>query len=272
MNARLSPVWGNKHTCKGNGMGEPAEIINHQAKHRQQANTSQSDWEETRPPYVIVEQVTKTYKLGSSEVPALRGIDLTAYRGELVAVRGRSGSGKTTLLNLIGGLDRPTSGRILVEGQNVGEMSENDLVKYRRTKVAFIFQHFALLSVYSALENVILPLRIAGQPLATAQERALRCLEMVDLQERLHHRPNELSGGQQQRVAIARALASRPSIILADEPTGNLDHRTGRTIMRMLRRVAEEENIAMLVATHDPAMMDTAHRVVELRDGRLVAR
>jgi putative ABC transport system ATP-binding protein len=251
-------------------MAEQAETTKNHIQHDSSTNTSQTSLQETNAPYIIAEQVTKNYYIGSREVPALRSVDLTARRGELVAVRGRSGSGKTTLLNLVGGLDRPSSGRILVGGKNVGEMSEADLVKYRRSTVAFIFQHFALLSVYSALENVVLPQRIAGQSLTAAQERALHCLELVDLQERVHHRPNELSGGQQQRVAIARALALKPSVILADEPTGNLDLRTGLTIMRLLRRVAEEEQMAILVATHDPAMMDTAHRVVELRDGRLV--
>ena len=250
-------------------MADQAKTTPNDIQDDSSTSSSQTSLQETAP-YIIAEQVTKNYFIGSREVPALRSVDLTAHRGELVAVRGRSGSGKTTLLNLVGGLDRPTSGRILVDGKNVGEMSEAELVKYRRSMVAFIFQHFALLSVYSALENVVLPQRIAGIPLAAAQERALRCLELVDLQERVHHRPNELSGGQQQRVAIARALALKPSVLLADEPTGNLDLRTGLTIMRLLRSVAEEEQMVILVATHDPAMMDTAHRVVELRDGRLV--
>ena len=250
-------------------MADQAKTTPNDIQDDSSTSSSQTSLQEAAP-YIIAEQVTKNYFIGSREVPALRSVDLTAHRGELVAVRGRSGSGKTTLLNLVGGLDRPTSGRILVDGKNVGEMSEAELVKYRRSMVAFIFQHFALLSVYSALENVVLPQRIAGIPLAAAQERALHCLELVDLQERVHHRPNELSGGQQQRVAIARALALKPSVILADEPTGNLDLRTGLTIMRLLRSVAEEEQVALLVATHDPAMMDTAHRVVELRDGRLV--
>ena len=225
--------------------------------------------QETSSPYIVVQGVTKAYHPGAREVHALRGIDLSVRRGELVAVRGRSGSGKTTLLNLIGGLDRPSDGRVLVDGQDVGEMSEADLVVYRRTKVSFIFQHFALLALYSAVENVELPLRIGGRKTAEARSRALACLTQVGLEERAEHRPNELSGGQQQRVAIARALASEPSVLLADEPTGNLDLRTGVSIMRLLRQVAEEQQVAVLVATHDPAMMDTAHRVVELRDGRL---
>ncbi len=180
-----------------------------------------------------------------------------------------AGSGKTTLLNLIGGLDRPTSGKVLVGGQNVGAMSESDLIRYRRSTVSFVFQHFALLALYSAIENVEFPLRITGKKAAEARQRALACLAQVGLAERADHRPSELSGGQQQRVAIARALALEPSILLADEPTGNLDLRTGVSIMRLLRQLAEENQVAVLVATHDPAMMDTAHRVLELRDGRL---
>ncbi len=220
-------------------------------------------------PYIVVEHVTKTYNTGTREVPALRGVDLVARRGELVAVRGRSGSGKTTLLNLIGGLDRPTTGKVLVDEQDVGAMSEADLIYYRRSTVSFVFQHFALLALYSAVENVEFPLRIAGRKTAEARQRAMGCLAQVGLEERANHRPSELSGGQQQRVAIARALALEPSILLADEPTGNLDLRTGVSIMRLLRQLAEEKQVAVLVATHDPAMMDTAHRVLELRDGRL---
>ncbi len=239
--------------------------------HEQTTGESLTSIEDHETAYIIVQQARKNYTLGSIEVPALRGINLTIRRGEMVALRGRSGSGKTTLLNLIGGLDRPTSGLVMVDGRDIGAMAEADLVEYRRSTVGFIFQHFALLALYSALENVALPLRIAGQSRAAADERAMHCLKMVDLQERAHHRPSELSGGQQQRVGIARALALQPSVLLADEPTGNLDLRTGLSIMRLLRRVAEEEHVAVLVATHDPAMMDTAHRVLELRDGQLVA-
>jgi putative ABC transport system ATP-binding protein len=223
----------------------------------------------TTLPFIVVEQITKTYHIGSREVPALRGVDLVARLGELVAVRGRSGSGKTTLLNLIGGLDWPTSGKVLVDGQDVGAMSEADLISYRRTTVSFVFQHFALLALYSAVENVEFPLRIAGKKAAEARQRAMECLAQVGLASHAHHRPSELSGGQQQRVGIARALALEPSILLADEPTGNLDLRTGVSIMRLLRQLAEEKQVAVLVATHDPAMMETAHRVLELRDGRL---
>src|SRR5579883_1139898 len=254
-------------------MSEQAEVQHDIRQHVMPGKTDQiyqANSTATDAPYIVVEEAVKHYLIGAGEVPALRGVSLTVRRGELLALRGRSGSGKTTLLNLIGGLDRPTSGHIFVDGNDVSAMSEAELVVYRRNTVGFIFQHFALLSLYSALENVVLPLRIAGRPLAAAEERAKHCLELVDLQERLHHRPNELSGGQQQRVAIARALAAHPSVLLADEPTGNLDLRTGLSIMRLLRQVAEQENVAVLVATHDPAMMDTAHRVLELRDGQLL--
>ncbi len=252
-------------------MSEQAEATNTPTQHKRAADDSPTSVKDEQSAYILVEQARKNYFIGSIEVPALRGVDLTIRRGEMVALRGRSGSGKTTLLNLIGGLDRPTSGLVKVDGRDVGAMAEADLVEYRRSTVGFIFQHFALLALYSALENVVLPLRIAGQSRATAHERAMQCLALVDLQERAHHRPSELSGGQQQRVGIARALAMQPSVLLADEPTGNLDLRTGLSIMRLLRQVAEQEQVAVLVATHDPAMMDTAHRVVELRDGQLVA-
>lgn len=251
-------------------MSEQAEVASNHARNVLPGDAGEISSPANNGPYILVEEAVKHYLIGAGEVAALRGVSLTIHRGEMVAVRGRSGSGKTTLLNLIGGLDRPTSGHILVDSRDVGAMSEADLVAYRRSTVGFIFQHFALLSLYSALENVVLPLRIAGRPLVEAEARARVCLELVDLQGHLQHRPNELSGGQQQRVGIARALAPQPSVLLADEPTGNLDLRTGLSIMRLLRQVAEQENVAVLVATHDPAMMDTAHRVLELRDGHLL--
>lgn len=225
---------------------------------------------QTTSPYIVVEQATKSYQIGSREVLAVRGVSLQVYRGELVALRGRSGSGKTTLLNLLGGLDRPTSGRVLVGGQDVGALSESELVAYRRKTVGFVFQHFALISIYSALENIILPLRIAGYSKAEATARALSCLERIGLEARQHHHPTELSGGEQQRIGIARALAIQPAVLLADEPTGNLDLRTGVAIMRLLRQIAEENQMAVLVATHDLALMQAAHRVLELRDGQLI--
>ncbi len=251
-------------------MPEPMKTTHHTPQPQPSQMNEQEALGQTSSLYIVVEQATKMYRMSSREVPAVRGVSLQVYKGELVALRGRSGSGKTTLLNLIGGLDRPTSGRVLVGGQDVGAMSEAELVAYRRNTVGFVFQHFALISIYSALENIILPLRIAGYSKAEATARALSCLQRIGLEARQHHHPTELSGGEQQRIGIARALAIQPSVLLADEPTGNLDLCTGVAIMRLLRQIAEENQMAVLVATHDLALMQTAHRVLELRDGQLV--
>lgn len=224
-----------------------------------------------RPAVIRVEQLTKNYILGRNVVRALRGINLEVKQGEFVALMGPSGSGKSTFMNLLGCLDRPTSGTYLLDGVAVSKMSVNALADIRNQKIGFVFQSFNLLSWMTALDNVELPLVYAGIPRAERLRRAQLALGLVGLKARASHRPAELSGGQQQRVAIARALVTSPSLFLADEPTGNLDLRTGLTIMRLLRSVAEEEKMVILVATHDPAMMDTAHRVLELRDGRLLA-
>jgi putative ABC transport system ATP-binding protein len=215
--------------------------------------------------------VTRDYPSGDGVVHALRGIDLAVRRGELVALRGRSGSGKTTLLNLIGGLDRPTSGRVVLADHEVSAMREDDLVQVRRRTVAFIFQAFGLLPILTAAENVEIPLRLVHSEPRERDRRVAELLGLVGLAERARHRPHELSGGEQQRVAIARALANRPAVLLADEPTGQLDTETGRTIMRLLRSVVRSEGITAMVATHDPAILEVADRVLELRDGQLVA-
>jgi putative ABC transport system ATP-binding protein len=188
----------------------------------------------------------------------------------LVAVRGRSGSGKTTLLNVLGGLDHPTSGQVFIDGQEVSAMSEDQLVDVRRRSVAFIFQAFGLVPILSAAENVEVPLRLVRAPSRDRDARVRELLSMVGLGDRMKHRPHELSGGEQQRVAIARALANRPRILLADEPTGQLDSETGHVIMLLLRDVVRTEGVTAVVATHDPIMLDVADRVVELRDGELV--
>jgi putative ABC transport system ATP-binding protein len=214
--------------------------------------------------------VTRDYPSGDGVVHALRGVDLTARRGEMVALRGRSGSGKTTLLNLIGGLDRPTSGRVMLADREVSAMREDDLVQIRRRTVAFIFQAFGLLPILTAAENVEIPLRLVAAEPRERDRRVAELLGLVGLGERAQHRPHELSGGEQQRVAIARALANRPPVLLADEPTGQLDSETGRTIMRLLRSIVRSESITAIVATHDPAILEVADRVVELRDGQLV--
>ena len=215
--------------------------------------------------------LVRDYPSGEGVIHALRGIDLVVGRGQLVAVRGRSGSGKTTLLNLLGGLDRPTAGRVLVEGLEISAMDEDELVDVRRRTVAFIFQAFGLLPILSAAENVEVPLRLVHADPFERDRRVAELLELVGLGERMHHRPHELSGGEQQRVAIARALANRPALLLADEPTGQLDSETGHRIMHLVRTVIRSEGITAVVATHDPLMLDVADRVVELRDGQIAA-
>jgi putative ABC transport system ATP-binding protein len=219
---------------------------------------------------VVTTRLGRDFVTGASVVHALRDVDLQVDRGELVAVRGRSGSGKTTLLSLLGGLDRPTTGEVRIDGRSLGEMDADALVELRRTKVGFIFQAFGLLSILSAAENVEVPLRLVRAAPAERDERVGVLLELVGLGDRGRHRPHELSGGEQQRVAIARALANRPDVLLADEPTGQLDSATGRSIMGLLRAVVRSEGVTAIIATHDPLIIDLADRVVDLRDGRLL--
>jgi putative ABC transport system ATP-binding protein len=218
---------------------------------------------------VVAEALTRDYPSGDSVIHALRGIDLSVGRGELMAVKGRSGSGKTTLLNLLGGLDKPTSGRVLVDGMEVSGMTESQLVDFRRHTVAFIFQAFGLVPILSAAENVEIPLRLVRADPTVRDDRVMELLELVGLAERANHRPHELSGGEQQRVAIARALANRPKLLLADEPTGQLDSTTGHAIMATLRAVVRAEGVTAVVATHDPALLDLADRILEIQDGRI---
>jgi putative ABC transport system ATP-binding protein len=220
-------------------------------------------------PMVVAEQLTRDYPSGDTVVHALRAIDLSVGRGQLLAVKGRSGSGKTTLLNLLGGLDKPTAGRVLVDGAEVSSMSEHELVEFRRHTVAFIFQAFGLVPILSAAENVEVPLRLVRAEPSARDERVMELLDLVGLGERANHRPHEMSGGEQQRVAIARALANRPKLLLADEPTGQLDSTTGHAIMATLRAVVRAEGVTAVVATHDPALLDLADRVVEIQDGRI---
>jgi len=222
-------------------------------------------------PVVEVQGITRDYPMGDHTVQALRGIDFRVLRGQLIAVKGRSGSGKTTLLNIIGGLDRPTHGKILIDGEDVTAMPESDLIKLRRTRVGFIFQAFGLIPILSAAENVEIPMRLVSTGVAQRDERVRVLLEMVGLGERAKHRPHELSGGEQQRVAIARALANTPEILLADEPTGQLDSQTGRTIMTLIRALVHSEQVTAIVATHDPVLIDLADRVIELTDGHITA-
>jgi putative ABC transport system ATP-binding protein len=216
-----------------------------------------------------VESVTRTFSSGRSAVHALTDVSFTVSRGELVALRGRSGSGKTTLLNIIAGLERPTSGRVEVAGQDVTAMDEDAVARLLREDVSFIFQDFGLLPVLSAAENVGIPMRLARLDPATRERRALALLELVGLGGHAGQRPYELSGGEQQRVAIARALANDPQLLLADEPTGQLDSDSARQIMQLLRGIVHDEGVTAIVATHDAALMELADRVLSLSDGVL---
>ena len=221
---------------------------------------------------VAARDLGRTFSRGSMAVHAVRGVSFTIGRGQLVALVGRSGSGKTTLLNMVGGLDSPTSGEVYVDGRNIAAMSARERTMLRRSTISFIFQSFGLIPMLTAAENVGIPLRIAARPRAEREERVRLLLSVVGLDGHSHQRPNELSGGQQQRVAIARALAVAPELLIADEPTGQLDSETGRQIMRLLRTVVVAEGITALVATHDPAMLDMADDVLSLEDGQLTGR
>jgi len=215
------------------------------------------------------EGLGKTYTTGPTPVVALRDVDLTVAPGTLMVVRGRSGSGKTTLLNLLGGLDQPTTGSVLIDGDLVGAMGEEELSEMRRSRVGFIFQAFGLIPILTAAENVEVPLRLVKADPAARRERSRVLLELVGLRDRSAHRPSELSGGEQQRVAIARALANRPRLLLADEPTGQLDSVTGKGIIDLLAALVHSEGIAAIVATHDPAPLAIADHVIELSDGKV---
>lgn len=212
----------------------------------------------------------RVYRLGDLEIPALRGINLRIGTGELIALKGRSGSGKTTLLNCLGGLDRPTKGEVRILGEEIGKWSEGKLTKWRRHQVGFIFQSLGLLPALSAYENVELMLRMIGAKPKERHRRTLECMEMVGLTKWMDHRPYEMSGGQQQRVAVARALANHPRLILADEPTGELDSKTGREMMNLFRSIVRDQNVTMLMATHDSMVDEHVDKVLHLRDGQIV--
>ncbi|MER5635466.1 ABC transporter ATP-binding protein [Kitasatospora sp. NPDC002227] len=218
-------------------------------------------------PMVVVSDLRRSFGEGPQAVHALRGVSFTARRGELTAVKGRSGSGKTTLLNLIGGLDTPTSGTVEIDGTTLDGLDESGRLALRRERIGFVFQSFGLIPVLTAAENVGVPMRLSRVPAKEREERARTLLALVGLADHAEQRPGELSGGQQQRVALARALANQPSLIIADEPTGQLDSETGRSVMELLRAVVRSEGVTALVATHDPNLMELADQVVELRDG-----
>jgi putative ABC transport system ATP-binding protein len=216
-----------------------------------------------------LENVTRIYKTGKVETRALRGVSLSIENGEFTALVGPSGSGKTTLLQLIGCLDQPTSGQVFINGKDVSQLNRNQRADMRRGTLGFIFQFFALIPTLTAYENVEMPLLLIGQSATERRARVTELLEWVDLSDHAHHRPDQLSSGQQQRVAIARALATHPALVLADEPTANLDTANGKQIMETMQRLNQETGTTFVFATHDPRVISFARRVVELRDGRV---
>ena len=223
------------------------------------------------PPKVFdVRAVTKIYRMGEVEVQALRGLTLDIKKGEFVAIMGPSGSGKSTAVNMVGCLDVPTRGKVFLEDHDISKLSESDLAQIRGRKIGFIFQQFNLINTLSALENVGLPMMFQGVPEEERNRRARKLLELVELGDRTGHRPTELSGGQQQRVAIARSLANDPDVVLADEPTGNLDSKTGSIVMDFLKKLNKEEKKTIIMVTHDAHIAKNAQRTVFLKDGRVV--
>ena len=219
---------------------------------------------------IEMEEIKKDYFLGETVVHALRGVDLTIDKGEFVAIWGPSGSGKTTLLNLIGTIDEASSGQLFIKGEEVKKLSDDRRTEFRNRSIGFIFQGFNLIPVLSALENVMLPLEIMGTSFSNARETALKRLDEVGLSDFVRHLPDKLSGGQRQRVAIARALVTNPSLVIADEPTANLDSVTSHKIIELMRELNEKEKTTFIFSTHDPRLLDQVERLVRLEDGRIL--
>lgn len=220
---------------------------------------------------IEIKNLVKIFMMGETEVRALAGVDVDVEKGEFVAIIGQSGSGKSTLMNLIGCLDIPTEGEYVIDGENVAHMERDDLAKIRNKKIGFVFQKFHLLPDLTALDNVALPALYAGMKEQQARRLAREKLEIVQLSDRMHHFPYQLSGGQQQRVAIARALINNPSILLADEPTGNLDTQTGETIIQLFKELNEKANVTIIMVTHEPEIAQHARRTITLRDGKIIS-
>jgi putative ABC transport system ATP-binding protein len=221
-------------------------------------------------PDVVTKDLMKVYRAGKSEVIALRGLEMKMADGELVAIQGPSGCGKTTLLNLVGGIDRPTAGRVEIDGANIVDYSEGELVRYRRDQVGFVFQFFNLVPTLTAKENVELPMRLAGKPASHRKARTKQLLQLVGLEDRAVHRPDELSGGEQQRIAIAVALANDPSLILADEPTGELDTENGQRVLDLFEVLNKDMAKTVLVVTHDQRVSKIARRILQIEDGMII--
>ena len=221
-------------------------------------------------PLISARNLGRVFSFGSERITAIHGIDLAVYAGQLMIITGRSGSGKTTLLNILAGLDSPTSGNVYIRGHDLAQCTDMELTQLRRVDIGFVFQSFGLLPLLSAYENVELPLRIAGWKRSEQPKRTEACLDLVGLKDRANHRPYELSGGERQRIAIARAIVHKPCIILADEPTGELDSMTGAAIFKLLREIVDKENVAIIVTTHDTSVTPIADITIQLSDGTIV--